>query len=236
MAQVRLPGQSMQTEYKEFIDAKVTHKICSVYPREIHLSNSNGAYTVPAKPDDADFGFVEIRPGLEKRDLGEGRFIAFLTIPAKDIAEDYILIPQGDTQFLDRGLFVPAGLEPTPEEITAARERLMKWAESQVMRADVNWAQNGSIREIADDSKLAAKMLRLDREWADSWKARDVATCPACGEAINKGAKIHAIGQGGCGQRIFWNDDGTPYWQEMAPRPEAPAEPLIKKFNAPPNR
>lgn len=211
MAQVGSARNQFQTEYKEFIP-NVPHKICSVYMRDIPVANHHGSYVIPAKPDDADYGFVEVRPGLEKRDFGEGRFVSFLTIPAKAVAEDFIGIPQGDSQFLDRGIFVPEGATPTPKEIAAARERLLKWAETQIRVADVSWAQRGSIKDIADDAKLAAKLMKLEREWADSWKAKESAVCPACGEAINRNARIHAVGQGGCGERIEWNPDGTPFW------------------------
>lgn len=199
------------TEYKEFIP-NTTHKICSVYPRDIHVSNHNGSYTIPGKPEDADYGFVEVRPGLEKRDLGDGHYLSFLTIPAKEIAEDFIGIPQGDTQFLDRGIFVPEKKDPTPAEVQAAKERLFKWAETQVQKADITWTQRGSIKDIVDDAKIAAKMLKVEREWADSWTAKEIVICPACGERLNKGARIHAVGQGGCGERIEWNPDGSPYW------------------------
>ena len=225
-----------KTEYKEFIP-NVPHKICSVFSKDIYVANHNGSYVIPAKPENAKYGYVEINPGLEKRELGDGKYLSFLTIPAKLVAEDFIGIPQGETQFLERGLFVPAGDEPTDEEIAAATERLMKWAEKQINRADVSWAQTGNIREIADDAKFAAKLLKLSREWADSWKAKDMAVCPACNEAINKGARIHAVGQGGCGERIFWAEDGTPYWPETEkPGATKPAQAEPRKFSPPPAR
>lgn len=210
MIQTGLRHQT-QTEHRKFIP-DVTHKICSVYPRQMTIENAHGAYIIPAKPDGQEYGFVEVRPGYEKRDFGEGRFASFMTIAAKDVAEDFIGIPQGETQFTDRGVFVPAGEVPTPEEIAAARARLMAWAESQIQHADVSWAQRGSIKDIADDAKIAARMMKLEREWADSWKAKEVGVCPACGQAINKGARIHAVGQGGCGERIEWSADGVASW------------------------
>ena len=234
IATPRTLNELQHTEYKEFIP-NVPHKICSVFSRDIYVANHNGSYCIPARPENGKYGCVEVRPGLEKRELGDGKYLSYLTIPAKLIAEDFILIPQGETQFTDRGVFVPAGDEPTDEELAQAQDRLMKWAEKQVGRADVSWAQTGNIREIADDAKFAAKLLKLTREWADSWKAKDVSVCPACNEAINKGARIHAVGQGGCGERIFWAEDGTPYWPESEkPNKAAAAEP--RKLSPPPAR
>jgi len=229
---------SFRTEYKEFIP-RTPHKICSVYPRDVSVENHNGAYIIPAPKEGQEYGFVEVQPGLEKRDFGDGHFASFLTIYAKLVAEDFIGIPQGDTQFTDRGIFVPEGIDPTKEEIAAAREKLMKWAEGQVTRADVTWAQRGSIKDIADDAKAAAKLLKLERDWADSWKAKEVMACPACGEAVNKNARIHAVGQGGCGERIYWTEDGNPYWPETEkPGPKAEAVPPAPKrtFSPPPGR
>lgn len=221
------------TDYQEFIP-NVPHNICSVYLKDVYVANHNGSYCIPAPKPGERYGSVPVHPGLEKRQLGDGKYLSYLTIPAKKVAEDFIGIPQGETQFVDRGIFVPAGDVPTEEELAAAEEKLRAWAERQVGKADVTWAQTGKITDIADDAKFAAKLLKLTRDWADSWKSKDMAVCPACNEAINKGAKIHAVGQGGCGERIYWNDDGTPYW----PSEEKPTKPqgAPTKFTPPPAR
>lgn len=219
--QIPATGHGPQVTFNKYIP-DTTHKLCSVFPRPFYFHNHNGSYELPACTGKMDFTFVEVRPGLDRYDLGEDKHVVAQAIPSKTIAEDYAGILNGSTDLTDRGVFVPAGEIPTPEEVTEAREKLAKWAASTVGKADRMWAQNQKISDISDDAKLAAGVLSIEREWAKDFVPVEKIACPVCGEPMNKGAKIHSIGQKGCGQRIGWGDDGVPYWADEKKGP-APA-------------
>lgn len=219
--QIPSTGHGPQVTLKEYIP-RTNHMLCSVFPRPFYFHDHNGQYELPACIGKADFSYVWIQPGYDKYDLGEDKHISALSIPAKEIAKDYAKILQGSNELTDRGVFVPDAPEPTPAEIRAAREKLSKWAEATVRKADVMWSQTQKITDISDDAKLAANVISVDREWAKDFVVVDKIPCPACGEPMNFGAKIHSVGLKGCGQRINYDAENKPFWaDEKRPAPAA---------------
>lgn len=195
-----------------------THKICSVFPGPVHLHNHHGDYTIPACGDNEEFASVEIQPGYDKYDLGEDRHIVSLSITSKEVAEDFIGIPAGRTDYIDRGIFVPAGKLPTKEELADARKKLSAWLERQVLDADREYGQRGQARFVDSNARLALKKLGLNRPWGASYTPEETQPCPACKGPMRKGAAIHSQNdREGCGQKVGYNSTGAPYW------PDAPA-------------
>ena len=221
--QIPATGHGPQVTLNEYIP-RVNHKLCSVFPRPFYFHDANGQYELPPCTRDMAYSYVWIQPGYDKHDLGEDKHISSLVIYAKDIAKDYAGILSGATDRTDRGVFVPEGTEPTEAEIKVAREKLAKWAEATVRKADVMWSQSGKISDISDDAKLAAGFISVEREWAKDFVAVEKIECPACGESMNKGAKIHSVGQKGCGQRINYDETGKAVWADekraVAPPPK----------------
>lgn len=214
-------GHGPQVTLKEYIP-RVTHKLCSVFPRPFYFHDANGQYELKGCKPGQPFSFVEIQPGYDKYDLGEDKHVVALAITAKDIAKDYAMIHQGSDMYTSRGVFVPEGEEPTPEEVAAARQKLAQWAEETVRKADRMWSMTQKITDISDDAKLAAGVIAVEREWASDWTAIEKVACPACGEPMNKGARIHSVGQKGCGQRISYDESGKAFWADekrMGPTP-----------------
>lgn len=210
--------------YNEYVPT-TPHKICSVFPREIHFDNHNGSFTLPACEDGQDYSFVEVGPGCEKYDLGEDRHIVSRCIKAKDIAEDYIGIPSGRSDYTDRGIFVPEGDRPTGTEIAEARQRLRRWFESQISEADHALNVHGNVNQIETNARLALKYLGLTRPWGTSYTPEETQTCPACIGQMRKGAFIHSTNdRGGCGQKIAYRTDGEAFWPD-SPNQRKPEQP-----------
>lgn len=213
--QIPATGHGPQVTLKEYIP-RVTHPLCSVFPRTFHFHDANGQYELPGCTGKEQYGcsMVQIQPGYDKYDLGEDKHISALSIPAKEIAKDYAGILAGTTSLTDRGVFVPEDVIPTRAEVDAARKKLEAWAKETVSKADRMWATSQKITDISDDAKLAANCLSIERTWAQDWDPVEKINCPACGEPMTKGAKIHSIGQKGCGQRINYDDSGTAFWAD----------------------
>ena len=204
-------GRGPQVELTEFIPRK-NHKICSVFPGEIHFHNHHGSYVLPGCPEGKRFTFVEVQPGYNKYDLGEDKHLVHLSIAAKTIAEDFIGVISGRTDYIDRGVFVPEGDEPTDQELAEAEGHLRKWLESKINEAEKVFAETGRMSWIDSNAKAAARRMGARFKWAEDFNAKQMIDCPACARPMPKGAKIHSIGEGGCGQRILYDANGAPQW------------------------
>jgi ribosomal protein L37AE/L43A len=115
-------------------------------------------------------------------DYGDKRTLP-LQISAREIAEDIcreINSDAGERSFL--GVFVCAGLEPTAEELRAAREKLDNFYRALVAAADREWERSHSYLFIHDLQRRAAASLGLDKEWY--YRSRETAECPGCGERV----------------------------------------------------
>lgn len=210
--------------YNEYVPA-TTHKICSVFPGEVYFHNPNGDYTVPGCKEDERYSFVEINAAYEKYDLGEDRHIVSRSITSKQAAEDFIGIPAGNKEYLDRGLFVPAGELPTDAEIAAANNRLKLWLEKQVESADREYGMRGQTRFVDTNARLALKKLGLNRPWGDSYTPEETQVCPACKSPMRKGALIHSVNdRSGCGQKVAYNAANEPFWPDAPMLAKAPAK------------
>lgn len=189
------------------------HKICSVFPKPIYFHNHNGSYTLPECPPGTPYSYVEVLPGLEKYDMGEDKHRVFQSIPSKIVAEDFIGIPNGSTQYTDLGIFVPEGDTPTPTELASARKRLRAFWERKIDEADREYGLRGQARFIDSNARLAVKELGLKREWAESRQPESATQeCPACKKPMTVGALIHSVhDHQGCGVRISYDKERRPY-------------------------
>lgn len=222
-----------QVNYRKYVSDD-THKICSVFPKEVHLHNHNGEYMIPGKKPGERFSFVEIRPGLEKYELGEERYLVAQNILSIDVAKDYVGLTRGSEDLANRGVFVPEGDEPTEEEIVAAEKRLFDWLQLKLDEGDREFSNTGKINHIDDNAKLASKLLGMEREWLGTSRVTAPMECPVCGNTIRKGSRICPVGQKGCGSRLGYDEAGNVYWMDEKltahlaeqPRPAIP-EPQI---------
>ncbi len=111
----------------------------------------------------------------------------------RDYANGIIMCDMGETR---PGLFFIPGDVPVTELKTKyidifnlAIKRQENWFRALVKLADSFWARtNGNPMSISDDSRMAAKMLKIeDRPWLMEYRMEDVkvAACPACGTIRN---------------------------------------------------
>jgi hypothetical protein len=201
--------------------------------------------TIPGRPGKDDppqpgalnnrYGFALCPPGIERDDLGSVRTLALLAISAKRIAMDVIglsdegrdEIPSsdgtrpvmaaavGESELSKKGYFVPAGDDPTEEEIAAAELRRDKWLRSQINKADAAWNENRADK-IPSDALVAARWLGVKRPWTPDWSAdgKVEQACPACRNPVIPGAKkcVH------CHEWIGYDENGAAYITENPAR------------------
>lgn len=195
---------------------QVPRKICSVFPLPMNISYvGRGSQTIPAgrgleSKTIEDLGVCEVAPGVDAIDTGVMKMNIVCT-PAAVVAMDMLEMPPGsydpatnvpknaeEVPFEQEGsakwrmgMFVPAGLEPTSLEISAAVGRFRRWCEMQVRFADEQWLSDKSVLSIPTSAILAARTLGQSREWVTSQsEVRGRIPCPACREDIVEGAVI----------------------------------------------
>ena len=215
-------GHGPQVNLRELIPRK-NHKICSVFPGEIIFHNHNGMYVLPGCKDGERYSYVEVQPGYDRFDLGEDRHLVELVNTAKLIAQDFIGLVAGRTDYLERGIFVPAGDEPTDEELAKAEAHLRKWLEVKINEAERVFAETGKLGWIDSNAKAAARRMGAKYKWAEDFNAKEMIDCPACARPMPKGAKIHSMGEGGCGQRIIYDFANNPQWADEV-KPVVPVQ------------
>ena len=209
-------------------ERKKPHKVCNTWPAEFAIPHPTGPhYTIPAKPEDKRYAFLEVGPKPSTMDLGECRTLSLLNIPAKTLALDLIeLSPAGrdpitgkmmaparvTSQFFERGLFVPEGDEPTDEELTAAETRRKRYMLEQIRRGDAAYARDhGSPVNVPGDARIAAEFLKIERPWAGSMETVVSAAAMPCPiistHTVNRGDKKCIV----CNEWIGWDEKGQPF-------------------------
>lgn len=74
--------------------------------------------------------------------------------------------------------------------ITEINGKQLEWFQALIRKADDSWQVKRQHRFITRTQKLAAKALKLTREWAEVKKAEDMLSCPACGNLVSKSVAI----------------------------------------------
>lgn len=186
------------TTLREVIPWTATHKVCSIYPKEV-IFPTHGGYVLPACDDKAPknqtgevegikYTFIEVHPGrnVEDKSVDTGnqfleRYEVKQEIPAYTVALDlagYAVAESGaisETHLAKthkgRGIFVPVGDVPTKQELLDAKQA---WLESAVVEYDAaqsSWAQNRKTSNITDHARLAAHLLGKNPEWLGGLEA-----------------------------------------------------------------
>lgn len=158
----------------------VTHKICSLYPRIIHLeTKSVPACTEETSPEvsgvvgGVKYSFVEVPPKCSRVFIGGGKndkWEVRLDVSAYDNARDmigYVFSDQTDEptpsprsrELEGRGLFVPVGDVPTVAEIEAAKAKQLEFFHAVCEKAQSDWATTHKMTEIKDLQLIAAREL-----------------------------------------------------------------------------
>ena len=156
--------------------------------RDIKTDRPAGANIVEADGDGEAYALTRVTSRTAVMDYGDKRTLP-LQITAREIAEDIcreINSDAGERSFL--GVFVCAGLEPTAEELRAAREKLDEFYRALVAAADREWERSHSFLFIHDLQRQAAASLGLEKEWY--YRSREMAECPGCGDRVKPGVAV----------------------------------------------
>jgi hypothetical protein len=193
------------TTYVETISPTETHKICSVYPRPFTFS-VHGYVTLPAcddktpkenlgEVDGIRYSFVEVLPGLTRKDESVDTGDQFIekyyverNIPARAVALDTLGYSldrsyaasetRASQSMVARGVFVPAGKNPTKEELLAAKDALMAGAAAAFDAAQMEWAQYRKTTNIDENARVAAHLLGESPEWLGGQKSSSIGAAP----------------------------------------------------------
>lgn len=215
--------------------------ICSVYPAKAHITHSGKIYVIPEYRDNMRVAMSEpIGPGNERKDYGNGQILVLESISARDNALDAIgltrervnsrgekIVARTTSDWWESGYFVPAGDEPTDEEIAAAKSRLAEWARKWVLKGDEIFGTTQKANQVDFRAKLAARILRVRRPWAEGIsEVQQKTLCPSCRNEINAGATKCPS----CGDRFVYVN-GRPVLKEETevPVPAMPAAPPSQK-------
>jgi hypothetical protein len=99
---------------------------------------------------------------------------------------------------LKYGVFVPAGLEPTPEEIAEARQRLSAYYDELITEArDAYDSGDPKLRQatIGPRHLLAARIRGLDEPWVRHQHTEEAVRCKMCGKFNPSGVAKCVCGQ-----------------------------------------
>ena len=212
-------------------------RICGVYPAKAHIIHSGKIYTVPEYRDGMRVAMSDpVCAGTERKDYGNGQLLVLESISARDNALDAIGLSRervnsrGErtparttSDWWESGYFVPAGDEPTDDEIAAAKSRLNEWARKWVLKGAEIFGTTQKANQVDFRAKLAARILRVRRPWAEGISEVQQKTLrPSCRNEINTGAtKCPA-----CGDRFVYVN-GRPVLKEdvEVPVPAMPPQP-----------
>ena len=147
-----------------------------------------GSLDVRSPHDGEVFALTQVRSCTSLMDLGDKRTMEF-AITAREIAEDIareINSDSGEGSY--HGVFVAAGLEPTPLELDDARRKLDEFHRRLVAAADLEWERSHNPMFITDLERRAARELKLEKPWL--YDPKPATECPACAERIKPGVAV----------------------------------------------
>lgn len=167
-------------------------KICSIAPEEFKIKRSynwNGI-VLPGRKKDEKFSFVIINDHTDMRIVAIDHWAEHsektpINIPAQQIVTDFF----ANENLKAKGAFIPAGAEPTPEELETAHGTRRAFLEKCVQEGDSEFSRAHRVDDIPGEWKRAAAELGVDREWAFRAPAPTM-ECPACGEILKQGVAI----------------------------------------------
>lgn len=198
----------------------VPKKLCSVVPWDLSITHWSMQGSLPGARD-GQFGFITVGPGVSKRDLGNNNHVAIVNIPPRAMALDLMgldarrcdgrNVPEAGhtSNWWAMGVFVPAGMEPSEEELAAAKDRLHAWARTMVLHGDTEYSQYKTAAAVSSLAKKAAQILRIEREWSQDLTANSqFIDCPCCKNRIHPGARKCTE----CGELLAYDKGGKVYW------------------------
>ena len=170
-------------------------KVCNVGPWEHRLERPSMSVVVPAyKPDQdaAHKGYAESKPfpGIHQfaKQISDGEDVAYTWCQDEGRAalRDLIGIGPGmpmNRSLVHRGVFVPAGPAPTPEEIKTANELLDAFADFLIMEARDAWDLGPVARKevIGADHYWAGRLRGLSEQWVNQTTTEKSVRCQRCG-------------------------------------------------------
>lgn len=193
-------------------------RICSVYPAKVVITHGANNICVPECKETDRFVMSDpVGPGTEKRDFGNDQKLVLESISSRDNALDAIgltrarvnsrgesLQARTTSDWWESGYFVPEGDVPTDAEVAAAKSRLEEWARRWVNKGDESFAVDQKPARVDFRAKLAARILRVKRAWAEGMIAQASGTipCPSCRLPLMAGATKCPT----CGDRFTYVD------------------------------
>ena len=147
-----------------------------------------GSLEVRSPESGETYALTPVRGCKGSMDLGDKRSMDF-PISAREIAEDIARELNSDSgEGSYHGVFVAAGLEPTPAELAEARRKLEEFHRRLVAAADLEWERSHNPMFITDLERRAARELKLDKPWL--YDPKPATECPACAERIKPGVAV----------------------------------------------
>lgn len=156
-------------------------------------------YQVPGAREEMKPEVLIVQEGIFHVYLDEYRGMMTIRTPAITVAESVV------RDFMDGQYMLSAESRPaiwtlpgewTTEEIQAdkdQKERLqtentlqLEWFRRLILVADDEWSKFHQHRMLTEVQRVAARRLRLVREWALDPKPEDIIDCPGCGVVVNK--------------------------------------------------
>lgn len=202
------------------IDEKFKATVVSILPMKLYESKPGVlSASLPARIPKADFDKREVVsyyvadgvrfqyiPGFE--DEKDPRSTVTHNVPALQIAiaicDDYISAKMGVSSSGDEDEIKPIpGLMPldgvfTPDDVRTKHadklERLfnqqIKWFDVLVRLADEDWQRFRSHKLITDEQRIAAKCLKIERDWSIDASKAGFVKCPVCRTQIDSEAIV----------------------------------------------
>jgi hypothetical protein len=170
--------------------------IVSVFPFPINEDKPGlipRYYHIPAAKD-GDIEVYPVNPGIMIIDLVDRPDKIRIDISPAQIAmsliRDFTSSQLEFTSDASPGLFAVSGQGLTkekikkeyPNEIQKIREKQNNWFRRLVFLADDDWAKYKQHRLISSIQRIAAKQLKLEREWII--EVTPPKSCPACGSTL----------------------------------------------------
>jgi hypothetical protein len=183
-----------------------TFPICNVGPWEYRAERGCLSVFIPAydpAKDPAKLGYARSEPlaviRREAKIINEDEF-GFIEDDGHMVAQDLIGIGWGmhpQNSLVPFGVFVPAGKEPTPAEIAAAKDQLSLYYDRLIEEARDAYDKGPEARKntITDRHLTAARIKGIDEAWTRHQHTEASVRCQMCGKFNPAGIAKCACGQ-----------------------------------------
>lgn len=184
--------------------------VFSILPKEIQESKPTlepGIFRIPAGSPDKPAQLI-VGSSSWWREIDVDQPLLEIPVSSVQIAESIVRDYSNGIVMCDMGesrpglFFIPGNISidelktKHKDILTLAIKRQENWFRALVKLADSFWARtNGNPLSISDDSRLAARMLKIeDRPWLMDFKMENViiTACPACGTMRNNSFPVCA--------------------------------------------